>query len=168
MLSRLLGVICTVTFVLVSLPSNAGIGDKDLPLILGQKVKLLYTVTGVRDSATMATSFHCTSTEKAGGNSIVVGIEIFNYDGVLANDVTLGDGEVTASPGRTVTLSTSNTAVFAEDNTINATNIDQGSARIMSDSKNLVCSAMIVDVVNNPPESMVMLPVIRTTKQKGM
>jgi hypothetical protein len=36
-LSRLLAAICAVTFLSVSLPVRAGIGDKDLPLLNGEK-----------------------------------------------------------------------------------------------------------------------------------
>ena len=69
-LSRLLAAICAITVILVSLPTDAGIGDKDLPLLNGEKTKLLYTVVGVRDASNLATVFHCTSTERTGGKTI--------------------------------------------------------------------------------------------------
>ena len=53
--SRLLAAICAITVSLVSLPTDAGIGDKDLPLLNGQKAKLLYTVSGVTDTGALAT-----------------------------------------------------------------------------------------------------------------
>jgi hypothetical protein len=89
-LSRLLSAICAITVILVSLPTNAEIGDKDLPLLNGQKTKLLYTVVGVKDYADLATS------------------------------------------------------------------------------KNVLCSATLVEFFNSPATSMVMLPVFRATKQGGM
>ncbi len=78
-LSRLLAAICAITVILVSFPSGAGIGDKDLPLVSGEKTKLLYTVVGVVDIGNLATSFHCTSTERMGGKTIHLGIEVFDY-----------------------------------------------------------------------------------------
>ena len=167
-LSRLLAAICAITVILVSLPSDAGIGDKDLPLLNGEKTKLLYTVVGVRDSANLATSFLCTSTERSGGNRILIGIEVFLWNDDLRNDVTLGQGVVNVVPGGTVTLSTHDTNAFVEDNDISTGSVDQGSARIFATSKNVLCAAMILDAINNPPTSMVMLPVFRATKQGGM
>ncbi len=42
-----------------------------------------------------------------------------------------------------------------------------GSARIVSDSKNITCSAFLVDTISSPPASMVSLKVIPRKKQKG-
>jgi hypothetical protein len=167
-LSRLLALSCALTFLFASLPSEAGIGDKDLPLLNGQKTKLLYTVVGVRDSLNSATVFHCTSTERTGGKDIRLGIEVFYSDGGLANNVAVGEGRVDLIPGQTSTLSTRETAVFFVDRDIGARGINQGSARIFADSKNVLCSAMIVDPLNDPPAAMVMLPVFKGTKQGGM
>ena len=167
-LSRLLAAICAITITLVSLPTDAGIGDKDLPLLDGEKTKLLYTVVGVTNSSGLATAFHCTSTERTGGKTIQLGIEVFNPVGVLANDVAIGEGSVSMLPGHTATLSTRLTSPFFEDDEINTGLVNQGSARIFATSKNVLCAAMIVDPVNDPPTSMVMLPVFRATKQGGM
>jgi hypothetical protein len=167
-LSRLLAASCAIAFILVSLPIQAGIGDKDLPLLAGRKPKLLYTVVGVRDGASLATVFFCTSTERSGGATIQLGIEVFQWSGALLNDVTAGFGRISISPGQTWTLTTRNVLGFTDDNLLSTGPVDQGSARIFASSKNIICSAMIVDAINAPPTSMVMLPVFRTTKQKGM
>ena len=167
-LSRLLAAICAITVIFVSLPTGAGIGDKDLPLLNGEKTKLLYTVVGVTEWFDLATSFHCTSTERVGGKNIELGIEIFDFDGRLANDVTAGEGVISVTPGSTVTLSTRPTTAFAESNNINTGYFSKGSACIFATSKNVLCAAMIVDAVNATPTSMVMLPVFRATKQGGM
>ena len=167
-LSRLLAAICAIAAFLVSLPTHGGIGDKDLPPVGGEKTKLLYTVVGVRDSANLATLFHCTSTEPTDGKVIRIGVEVFNYDTTLANDVTAGDGDDAIVPGGSVTFGTRDTASFEEDELIDTGNINQGSARIFATSKDVLCSAMIVEVTNDPPTSMVMLPVFRAAKQKGM
>ena len=167
-LSRLLAAICAIAVVLVSLPTSAGIGDKDLPLLNGQKTKLLYTVSGVTDTGVLATVFHCTSTERDGGKTIELGIEVFDLFGNRANDVTAGEGVTFMSPGHTRTLSTQATVAFGNETDINTGTVAQGSARIIATSKNVLCSAMLVDAVNNAPTSMVMLPVFRATKQKGM
>jgi hypothetical protein len=123
---------------------------------------------GVSDWIATATSFHCTSTERTGGKTIQLGIEVFNRVGVLLNDVDIGDGAWSLLPGNTVTLGTRDSLVFVEDDLLNTGLVAQGSARIFANSKNVVCTAMIVDVLNNPPTSMVMLPVFKATKQGGM
>jgi hypothetical protein len=167
-LSRLLATICAITVTLVSLPTDAGIGDKDLPLLYGQKTKLLYTVTGVIDIAGLATAFHCTSTERTGGKTVELGVEVFDFGGNLKNNVAAGDGVTSLSPGETATLTTQYTLVFFERNVIGTGQIFQGSARIFSNSKNVICTAMVLDATNNPPTVMVMLPVFKATKQGGM
>ena len=167
-LSRLLAAICAITVILVSLPSGAGIGDKDLPLLNGEKTKLLYTVVGVRNASNLATVFHCTSTERTGGKTIQLGIEVFNEVGTLTNDVTGGEGWVSVAPGETYAVSTQATFGFDHDNVMNTQAVVQGSGRIFATSKSVLCSAMIVDPVNWVPTSMVMLPVFRATKQGGM
>ncbi len=167
-LSRLLAAICAITVILVSLPTDAGIGDKDLPLLNGQKTKLLYTVTGVRDSSNLATLFHCTSTESTSGKDIRLGVEVFQWDGTSTNDIASNFGVEIISPGRTVTLATQSISSFSEDDAMNTGAIFQGSARIFATSKNVLCAAMIVDPINDPPTSMVMLPIFRATKQGGM
>ena len=134
----------------------------------GQKTKLLYTVVGVRDSSNLATLFHCTSTERMGANDIWVGVEVFQWDGTSTNDIASNAGVEIISPGRTVTLGTRDTLAFSEDDLMATGLIYQGSARIFATSKNVLCAAMIVDPINNPPTSMVMLPVFRATKQGGM
>jgi len=167
-LSRLLAAICAITVILVSLPSDAGIGDKDLPLLNGQKTKLLYTVVGVTNfDNELATAFHCTSTEPSGGSDIHVGIQVFYEGGNLVNDVAADEGSFTLGPGRTRTTSTQNTT-FNEVNNIDVDQIDQGSARIVATSKKVLCTAMLLESENSPPTSMVMLPVFRMTKQGGM
>ncbi len=166
-LSRLLATICAITVILVSPPSDAGIGDKELPPLNGEKAKLLYTIVGVADLGNLATSFHCTSTERMGGKTIQLGVELFDYNGDLKNDVTVGEGSGTMQPGWTLTLSTRDTVAFVDHN-INAGSIAQGSARIFATSKNVLCSATLVDAVNATPTSMVMLPVFKATKQGGM
>jgi hypothetical protein len=164
----LLAVICAIAVILVSLPTDAGIGDKGVPPVGGEKTKLLYTVVGVRDSTTLATLFHCTSTDRSGGPVIRIGVEVFNYDTTLKNDVTAGDGDDVIVPGGSVTFGTQDTASFEEDEVIGTGTVNQGSARIFATSKNVLCSAMIVEVANDPPTSMGMLPVFKATKQGGM
>lgn len=43
----------------------------------------------------------------------------------------------------------------------------QGSARILSTSKKLMCTAYRADYANSPPTSMVQLTIIAKTKQKA-
>ncbi len=166
--SRLLAAVCAVTVILVSLPSDAGIGDKELPLLNGEKAKLLYTVVGVTDRNDLTTVFHCTSTERDNGKTIQLGIEVFEHDGGVANDIALGSGTVSIPPGHTATVGTQDTQVFVVRVIINTGTIQQGSARIIATSKNVLCSAVLVNASIASPTSMVMLPVFRATKQGGM
>jgi len=147
---------------------SAGILDSPLPLIAGLKTKYIYTVTGVT-SATggLETVFHCTSMDK---KPFKMGIEIFKGDGTgPLNDVAAGNGEQDFNPGQSRTIVTSsNVDAFDEDKNITALgSVDQGSARIVSTSSNIVCTAMLVDPNNAPPTSMVSLNVFAKTKQKG-
>src|SRR4029078_12186770 len=47
-----------------------------------------------------------------------------------------------------------------------AFNLAKGFAKIFSTSKNMMCSAIVVDLGSSPPASMVSLQVVAGTKQK--
>ena len=78
---------------LVALPARAGIGDKTLPLLAGQKTKLYYTLNGVSDTPQIATVIFC-------------------------NNTGVGQGTANVLPGRTLTFVTKATAAFTHDEVI--------------------------------------------------
>jgi hypothetical protein len=149
-------------------PARAGVGDKDVPLLNGTtRAKVIYTLAGVVHAGTaVVTSISCTSTEKQGGASAVVGVEYFTTNGLPVNDVTAGEGVVGIGPGATKTISTGDTLLYLDDDVVNPANF-KGSARILSDSKRILCAAQLLDPTTNPPSTWVALPVFSKTKQHG-
>ena len=155
---------------LVALPARAGIGDKALPLLSGQKTKLYYTLNGVSDTAQIATVIYCTNTAPSGGNAVRVGIEVFGFSGTQLNNTGVGQGTANVLLGRTLTFVTKATAAFPEDKLIlpsGAAATHGASARIFATGKTFVCSALLVDKTGNPPDSMTTLPIFSTLKQSG-
>ncbi len=114
-LSRLLAAVCAITVILVSLPTDAGIGDKDLPLLNGKKTKLLYSVVGVTDAADSPRSFHCTSTERSGGKAIQLGSRSWAREAFRVTMSSADEGAVSVLPGYNGTFSTQDTLVFSDD-----------------------------------------------------
>ena len=57
-------------------------------------------------------------------------------------------------------------AVFADVN-LGAGVFPKGSARILSTSKSLICTAFIIETVNTTPNSGWELTIVAKTKQKG-
>ena len=119
-----------------------------------------YMFTGARDNlgTSAATSVHCTN---FGSSSVTVMVEISDFD----NNPTVS-GSISISPSFTRTFSTANTAVYAEDVTLTnpgTDEIDQGSGRIMvnDSTAKIICTAQVLDPVNNPPEFIVNLDLFR-------
>lgn len=141
------------------------IGDKP-PLLNGtEKPKQILIATGLHSSSAAAV-FFCTSLEKDGGDDITLGVEWWSGTS-FENDVTVGEGVVSVSPGDTKILATHDTAHFQGENVIpSATGASQGAARIMATSKKLVCTAYSVDKDNNPPTFMTDVPLYVQGKQK--
>jgi len=149
----------------------AGVADP-VPLINGtERAKALYLVPGVTaDLDDLGTTITCTSLEKL--KDQIVAVEVFNEDpGTVINDITLGDGVVgTVSPGETVnveiTSDTGGILAVNADLIIDVGTLLHGSARVVSTSKKLMCTASIMDTENNPPTSAWQINLI-VKKQKG-
>jgi hypothetical protein len=148
-------------------PRRAGAGVADgVPLLKGTaKAKVLWTTGGFTTNSNVSALFGCTSTERAGGKSIIWGVEFFE-DNAAVNDVTLSQGVVTAPPGATFFVANRDTSLFLEDSTI-AQEVSFASARILSTSSKLVCTGYLVDRINNPPTMIMMLPLFKKGKQGG-
>ena len=167
-LNRVLIAVIAVGF--VASGAWAGVSDP-VPLINGtERAKVLYLVPGVTANANLGTIISCTSTEKS--KDQIVAIEVFEEDPPdVINDITLGNGVVgTVSPGENILIE------IATDGTINGFNADEnfsttddvvhGSARVLSTSKKLICTAAIVEVDGIPPDTMMQINMI-VKKQKG-
>lgn len=152
--------------------SLAGVVDSPLPVLqTGARTHHVFTVPGVIKNNNIETVFSCTSLEKSG--TIVVAVEVFGaLGGAPLNDASTptGDGAETLQVGETATITTGATVAFHEDEIIDSlgpASVRNGSARIVSTSKRIACSAFIADELNDPPGSMTSLTILYKQKQKG-
>ena len=159
-----------VVSVVLGLVGSAAAGVRDSPLPtfpIGTKAKHVFSVPGVMSSGNLETSFQCTSLEKT--KPIQWGVEMFLHNGTNPeNDISLGQGIRTTTPGHSDTLSTASTDAFIEG--VIQGVISDGSARsarIVATSTKLMCTAVVVDPETNPPTVAYDLPVIKKTSQKG-
>ena len=110
---------------------------------------------GVVKRLDVETDIFCSS---LAAGPIDIGVQIFNPDGTLANDVPAGNGALLAvAPGSTVSFGTTGTAALLESKVISLSGVAQGMARVVSDSGDLVCSALVLDAALNPPSTMTAL-----------
>jgi len=156
---------------------QAGVLDSPIPVIkTGSSARSIYIIPGVTKNNGLETEFICTNMEKA--KSVTVAVELFasqqdplDTSGPL-NDVTPGssDGNVDLPVGASATISTGSTVGFHEDDIIVGitpiVNIRGGSARILSTSKRIACSVLVVEDLGSPPATMAKLNVINR-KQGG-
>jgi hypothetical protein len=87
-------------------PADAGLIDSPLPILpsTGKQAKLVYSTTGVINFADAeATCFTCTNIDKV---DVEIGVQIFDFDTTLVNDVTASNGTVVVSSGNTRTICT--------------------------------------------------------------
>lgn len=151
--------------------ASAGVVDSPLPVLqVGASTRHLYTVPGVIKNNNLETAFLCTSLENSG--LVHVGVEVFAAaGGPPLNDASAPnlDGVETMGPGETATIVTGSIVGIHEDEIIDGlgpASVRNGSARIISTSKKIVCSVFVVDELNDPPTTMGQLSVIYK-KQRG-
>lgn len=132
----------------------AGPTDTPLPTFSdGNPAVAVYTATGVIKNNGLETDFVCTNINSV---AVDVGVEVFDETGALRNSVATGalgsGGFLNVAPGRTVTVGTGGTVVLHEDQSLTlntagngANNLRNGSGRIVGTSKNISCSALVVD-----------------------
>jgi hypothetical protein len=154
----------TVGLCLTAAPAVAGIADSPLPVLeTGKKTYHLYSVPGVVALPYLATYFSCSST---GTVAMKVGVEVFgSLGGGPVNDAAASS--VTLLPGATVVFGTSPAAWIVTSDVGSGNGIGRASARVLSTSKKLACTAFLADPANVPPTSMVSLTIIKRTTQKG-
>jgi hypothetical protein len=143
--------------------AHAGIADSPLPVLeAGKKTYHLYSIPGVIDQGGLATFFACTSTDTA---PMTVGVELFGtLGGAPGNDPVASS--LTILPGGTLTFGTRSAVGIGIDSLVGG-GLSRGSARILSTSKKLVCTAFVADISNAPPTSMTYLTIIKKTTQKA-
>lgn len=127
--------------------SLAGVADSPLPVLTsGRSAALsLFIVPAVMKVQNLDTQFTCTSLTTT---SFKFAVQVFAADGTgPLNDVTAGNGTATLASGATQTISTGSTAGLHEDVVISGvgTSLRNGSARIVSESKAIACTAYVVD-----------------------
>ena len=142
--------------------------DTPLPALPGasKPTRHVFSVSSVMDLPNLTTSFHCTSTEKKDDKTIRWGVEVFE-NGLVKNDLSIGEGYTLLNAGRTRVISIANTATFSESDTFDTPIVIQGSARILADSNKITCAAFLLDPHTDPPTFIVSLPLIKKTNQKG-
>ncbi len=134
--------------------SLAGVADSPLPTLTpgGPPAQFLFSVPGVMRLGNLETEFTCTSLSTG---SVTFAVELFGSTGGMPsmplNDVTTGNGRATLAPGATLTIATGGTAGLHEDSTISGLpGIKNGSARIVSESKAIECTAYVADKFGTP------------------
>jgi hypothetical protein len=137
-------------------PAAAGVADTPLPVFSdGKNSQLLMVVPGVVKRGRLQTDFLCTS---YAGETIDIGVEIFDAGGARMNDVATGVGALLdVQPGQTVTIGTSGTATFLESTVIPLAGVAQGVARVVASAPQVRCNATIVDDAVTPPTSLATL-----------
>ena len=142
-MKRLLLVACFA--LLASSPATARASVLDPPpLLQGEKALALFSVSGVVTAGGLGTYFSCTSTSTV---PIRVSVEVFNETpGSTINDPSAVS--VSVAPGNTVMFATQNeSASFCSAQLLTPSPVflPLGSARILSTSKSLVCTAFLAD-----------------------
>lgn len=152
-------------------PGFAGVVDTDVPQISASgTANTVFIVPGVIKNNNLETVFLCTSLETF--SPIAIGVEVFDSLGAgplnNASMPTL-EGVETVDPGETVLIATGPTAGLHENDIMESlvpASLRNGSARIISTSKRIMCNAFLVDEINDPPTLMAPLHLI-SKKQKG-
>ena len=127
--------------------SLGGVIDSPLPVLTsgGSPALFVFTVPGVMKVGNLDTEFTCTSLTTS---TFKFAVEVFgSTGGPPLNDASTGNGVATLAVGATQTISTGSTSGLHEDVVIGnvGTSLRNGSARIVSESKAIACTAYVVD-----------------------
>ena len=167
----------------VASPALAGVIDSPVPTLNGQAATTVFYVTGVQATAgqqtigwvkNLDTIFTCTSLENAA--TLTFGVEVFTYTGV---EVSTYPASLPLNPGETLSISTNPVTGLFSGGLIElgGKTVPGGSARIISTSKKIMCSAVLTRTGTQDHEARepgvddvlgasCNLPVVRT-EQKG-
>ena len=140
--------------------SAQGVGGAGLADPPPSGMSVLYTFTGARYKLNeAATSVHCTN---YGTESATVRVEIYDWNN--NPNATFSSGQRSIPRNRTATFSTGDTALYSEDVVMSQTTseeIDQGSGRVMSNERTLICTAQVLDPAHAQPWFMINLDLYR-------
>ena len=140
--------------------SQGGVSGEGLNDPPPDGMSILYGFTGARhDTAAgheVATVVHCTN---YGTEDAQTTVEIYNYNDADARTLS---GTYLIKPNYTRTFATHDTQLYLEDRIMThggvAGPIDQGSGRVMSDRRTLICTAQVLDYNHALPWFAVKLP----------
>ena len=124
---------------------SAGMFDTPLPSFSdGKSAQVVGLLPTVIKNGTLETVVICTNLDTVAVN---IGLEVFGPNGVLANSIATGSGEIlNVGVGATGTLATGGTAVLTEDEVIPMLPIlGNASGRVVASEKGILCTAMVVD-----------------------
>jgi hypothetical protein len=164
--NTLLSLLVTLLVLLAFAPVvQAGIADSPLPVLqAGMETFHVYSVPSVIGGPGLATFFFCTSTDTA---SMQVGVEVFYSIGTAPQHNDPVATSLNLTPGGTVIFGTDAVAGVAPTySNLGTWGLTQGSARILSTSEELTCTALIV-YSDAPQTSAWPLPIVKRTTHKG-
>ena len=160
-----------------SSPTQAGPTDTPLPTFSdGKPALLVYTAAGVIKNNNLETDVACTNLDSVTRN---IALQVFDETGALRNDLGAGtNGEfLNVGAGKTVTVGTAGTAVLHEDQTLTlnaggsgANLLRNGSGRVVATSKNISCTAVVLDKLHTiqdpavsslPPPPLASVPLVK-------
>ena len=157
-------------------PVAAGPTDTPLPTFSDSRHAVsVYIAAGVIKNNNLETDVVCTNVDTV---AVDIGLEVFDETGALRNSIAAGSGaSLNVGVGKTVTVGTAGTAELHEDQVItlngagNATTVlRNGSGRVVATSRNIICTAVVVDKLHTvqdpavsslPPPSLAQLQLIK-------
>jgi len=181
------GLVGALVILAGGMPAGAtGDGPLNTPLapftdgLLG---KYLWTIPGVVKKNGFVTEVTCTNLD-APGTVADIGVEIFDETGTQMNDISVAPAPgacngamLGVAAGYTVTIASGKTAQFHEDCIIGIPAGSTGSARVLSTSSRIICSALLADSKNvvvttggaptGVSPAVAVLKMIRRNKQQG-
>ena len=162
-------VLATTLSVALAIPAAATVVDSPLPVFSnGEQSKHIFSIPGVIHGNQLATAFTCTSLEKT--KTVHWGVELFEpaFSDNPMNDIELDEGVTVLHAGDSDTIVTSTIAALGADEQIAASGLHNGAlpGRIVATSTKIMCSAVVMDKVGDPPSAAYRLPLIRK-KQRG-
>jgi hypothetical protein len=134
---------------------------------VGSSLPLLYQFSGARDdgaksvSGKAATTLNCSN---AGTTSVAASYYVYNFSGTVYYYV-----DFTIPAKYTYTISTQYTVMYSEDVVLHAAGtsdsgtgaIDQGLGQVFSNSRNVICTAQVLDPIGFPPVFVTELELFR-------
>jgi len=125
-----------------------GAFDTPLPTFSdGKAAQVVGLLPRVIKKDNLETVVICTNLDTVAAN---IGLEVFDKDGVLANSIAAGNGEILdVAVGATRSIGTSGTRLLTEDHQMTMLGaLDNGSGRVVASERNVFCIGMLVDEIH--------------------